>query len=151
MSSDDNGSDEFNDNDDDSLNFYDDNSDIKEFLEQDRGYDQKIERWRKKKKRKTEDSSTIEGVLDLPTSKAISKFISQGYIKGLGGVISTGKEANVYHAFSGPEIPKDIPEIAVKVYRTRTLDFKKIKNYIETFLEIKGLIKHCKKVTLYNE
>ena len=129
MSSDDNEFDEFNDtNDDDSLNFYDDDSDIKAFLEQDKGYSQKIDRWRKRKKRKTEDSSTVEGVLDLATSKTISKFISQGYITGLGGVISTGKEANVYHAYSGSEIPNDIPEIAVKVYRTRTLDFKKIRN-----------------------
>ncbi len=129
MSLDDNGSDEFIDTDDDeSLNSNDDDSLYTRWY--DKGYDHSIDRWRKKKKRKTEDNSTVESVLDLPTSKVISKFISQGYIKGLKGVISTGKEANVYHAYSGPEIPKDIPEIAVKVYRTRTLDFKKIKNYI---------------------
>ncbi|MHA2365354.1 MAG: serine protein kinase RIO [Candidatus Hodarchaeales archaeon] len=97
-----------------------------------REHTKRVERWRKKKKRKTEDSSTVEGVLDLTTSKEVSKLISQGYIKGLGGVVSTGKEANVYHAYANLlKLTEKLPELAVKIYRTRTLDFKKIRTYID--------------------
>lgn len=89
------------------------------------------EKWRKRRKRKTEDSSTVEGVLDLPTAKKVLKLINQGYIKGLGGVISTGKEANVYYASSGSKEKEiGLSELAIKIYRTRTLDWRKIRNYI---------------------
>lgn len=88
-------------------------------------------RFREKIKHKKEDSSTTEGVIDLSTSKEIYKLQKQ-YFKGLGGIISTGKESNVYYTKSlDLNLTHNIEELAIKVYRTRTLDFKKIKKYIE--------------------
>jgi RIO kinase 1 len=88
-------------------------------------------RFREKKKHKRDDSRTTEGVLDLSTSKEIYK-LQKNYLKGLGGIISTGKESNIYYTKSrNLKLTHNIDELAVKVYRTRTLDFKKIKKYIE--------------------
>lgn len=102
----------------------------------DKKYDQDNEqfdkRFRKKFKHKTEDRSTVEGVLDLPTSKELYKLQMHGFLDKINGIISTGKESNVYHATS-----KDLAatnnktNLAIKIFRTRTLDFKKIRLYID--------------------
>ena len=90
-----------------------------------------LDQWRERKKYKTEDSSTVEGVLDLATSKVVYQLINKQWIKGLGGIISTGKESNVYFAYSNNlEATQNIKNLAMKIYRTSTLDFKKIKSYI---------------------
>ena len=90
-----------------------------------------LDEWRKKTKDKKKDKSTVEGVLDLSTSKVINRFINKGYFKSLGGIISTGKESNVYYAHTdNHKITDGIKDLAIKIYRTRTLDFKKIKSYI---------------------
>jgi RIO kinase 1 len=58
-------------------------------------------------------------------------MINKGFFKSLGGVISTGKEANVYYARTGNKnLTNNLEDLAIKIYRTRTLDFKKIKSYI---------------------
>lgn len=67
---------------------------------------------------------TIEGVLDTSTLMTLYELENRGYFKKLMGVVSTGKEANVYWGVG------DNGEVAVKVYRTATLDFKKIWVYI---------------------
>ncbi|MFW9927869.1 MAG: serine protein kinase RIO [Candidatus Thorarchaeota archaeon] len=92
----------------------------------------KLDQWRKRVKDKEKDKSTIEGVLDLPTSKVILKIINKGYFTSLGGIISTGKEANVYYAKTKDlSLTYEIKHLALKIYRTRTLDFKKIHFYID--------------------
>ncbi|MHA2106038.1 MAG: serine protein kinase RIO [Candidatus Hodarchaeales archaeon] len=99
--------------------------------EMDRDDDKKLDEWRRKIKDKTKDRSTVEGVLDSTTSKIVFKLINMGFFKSLGGIISTGKEANVYYAQSDKkELTNNIDNLAIKIYRTRTLDFKKIKSYI---------------------
>ncbi|MFQ5981291.1 MAG: serine protein kinase RIO [Candidatus Heimdallarchaeota archaeon] len=93
----------------------------------DRDYERRVERWRKREKR-SEDLTTVEGVLDLPTRQILYKLINSGIIGEFGGALSTGKESTVFHAFAGPRLEAD--ELAIKVYRTRTLDFRRIQQYI---------------------
>jgi len=93
----------------------------------DRDYERKVERWKRREKR-SEDRTTVEGVLDLSTRRVIYGLLNRGFIKEFGGAISTGKESTVFHAFAGPKIDGD--ELAIKVYRTSTLDFRRIQIYI---------------------
>ncbi len=89
-------------------------------------------RYRKKFKHKTEDRSTVEGVLDFETSREIYRFQMKGLLDQFDGVLATGKESNVYYATTkNISETAGISELAVKIFRTRTLDFKKIKNYID--------------------
>lgn len=102
----------------------------------DKKYDQENEsydrRFRKKIRHKTEDKSTVEGVLDFSTSKEIYRLQMNGFLDKFDGVISTGKEANVYFATSKDLVKTNNKrDLAIKIFRTRTLDFKKIKFYID--------------------
>ncbi len=102
----------------------------------DKKYDKENEdfdrRYRKKYKHKTEDRSTVEGVLDFSTSRELYKLQMNSFLEKIFGVVSTGKESNVYYATS-----KDLSftnnkiGLALKIFRTRTLDFKKIRFYID--------------------
>ncbi|MHA1754052.1 MAG: serine protein kinase RIO [Candidatus Odinarchaeia archaeon] len=99
--------------------------------------DIKLDKLRVKEK-DTEEYETYEGVLDKPTLKTLYQLAKKNYLTTLYGVISTGKEANVYWC------KKDDLDYAVKIYRTTTLDFKKLKNYIigdPRFKKIKRNIK----------
>ncbi|OED30606.1 serine protein kinase RIO [Methanosphaera sp. WGK6] len=78
-----------------------------------------------KKIKSVEDKQVSSEVFDDKTLKVLYKLAKQGYINSLNGVISTGKEANV---FLGTD--DDGNSVAVKIYRVVTLDFKKIKEYI---------------------
>jgi len=63
----------------------------------------------------------------LRTLKTLYK-LSTKYIKAMGGVVSTGKEANVFYAdgiFEGKAVP-----MAVKIYRIETSSFEKMDEYI---------------------
>ncbi|MGZ4864596.1 MAG: serine protein kinase RIO [Halobacteriota archaeon] len=75
--------------------------------------------------READDLKVREEVFDERTLKVLYHLASSGLIQALGGVISTGKEANVFHAF-GP----DKRELAIKVYRIKTSDFKAMQDYI---------------------
>ncbi|EKE42086.1 hypothetical protein ENUP19_0273G0013 [Entamoeba nuttalli] len=70
------------------------------------------------------DRATNDQVLDHRTRVVLSKFIKNGIIKELHGTVSTGKEANVYHAF-GQEF-----ELAVKIFKTSILIFKDRERYV---------------------
>jgi len=76
------------------------------------------------KEKGSELFKTVEGVLDTSTLMTLYELENRGYFRKLMGVVSTGKEANVYWGVGDGE------EVAVKVYRTATLDFKKIWVYI---------------------
>ncbi|KAL6201616.1 hypothetical protein ACLB2K_025329 [Fragaria x ananassa] len=67
------------------------------------------------------DRATVEKVLDFKTIFIIHKMMHRHVYEVIHGCISTGKEAHVYHA-----IDSDGKELAIKVFKTSVLDFKKI-------------------------
>lgn len=71
-----------------------------------------------------DERATTDQVLDPRTRMILFKMINSGTIEAINGCVSTGKEANVYHAF-GPEC-----ELAVKVYKTSILIFKDRDRYV---------------------
>ncbi|KAG8946845.1 protein kinase rio1 [Tulasnella sp. 424] len=71
------------------------------------------------------DRATTEQVLDPRTRLILYKMIGRGVIFEVNGCISTGKEANVYHALS-PERA----HIALKIYKTSILVFKDRDRYV---------------------
>lgn len=85
----------------------------------------KIDKRRVRKKR-SEDLSAVEAVFDRSTLLTLYYLINSGVISELFGVISTGKEANVYWAKGENE-----EDYAVKIYRTATADFKKMSVYVQ--------------------
>ena len=93
-----------------------------------RRIDEYLDKLRMKEKG-MEDRKIYEEVLDLRTLKALYKLSAKGYIKALGGVISTGKEANVFYADGRDEEGNEIP-IAVKIYRIETSEFYKMDEYL---------------------
>ncbi len=72
----------------------------------------------------SEDLKSFEGVFDTSTLKTLYHLANRGYIDALGGVISTGKEANVFHALGCGR------EIAIKIYRIAASDFRAMQSYI---------------------
>jgi len=80
------------------------------------------------KEKDSEERKIYAEVLDLRTLKTLYKLSAKGIIKAMGGVISTGKEANVLYA-DGLWNGKDIP-LAVKIYRIETSEFHKMDEYI---------------------
>ncbi|MET1125119.1 MAG: serine protein kinase RIO [Archaeoglobaceae archaeon] len=76
----------------------------------------------------SEERKIYEEVLDGRTLKTLYKLSAKGYIKALGGVVSTGKEANVFYA-DGCYEGKDVP-MAVKIYRIETSEFEKLDEYL---------------------
>jgi len=73
-----------------------------------------------------EDKTVGSEVFDKQTLETLYKLAKMGYIKQLYGVISTGKEANVFRGLDDHG-----NYVAVKIYRITTSDFKKMKNYIQ--------------------
>lgn len=95
-----------------------------------------------------DDRATVEQVLDPRTMLVLSGMMKRGMFDSIAGCISTGKEANVYHATStidptvwtttrNPHIRPDSAEegktweLAVKVYKTSVLVFKDRARYVE--------------------
>ncbi|KAK9452210.1 RIO1 family-domain-containing protein, partial [Limtongia smithiae] len=71
------------------------------------------------------DRATIEQVLDPRTCKILAKFINNGELSEINGCISTGKEANVYHAITDSGSHR-----ALKIYKTSILVFKDRDRYV---------------------
>ena len=86
--------------------------------------DEKIDAYRSKIKN-SEDLKLRSEVFDVATLKALYTFASKGVIEAMGGVVSTGKEGNVFHALG-----KDGKELAIKIYRISTSDFRKMEDYM---------------------
>ncbi|KAF1919430.1 RIO1 family-domain-containing protein [Ampelomyces quisqualis] len=76
------------------------------------------------------DRATTEQVLDRRTQMILLQLINRNTISEIHGVISTGKEANVYHAITELEDADPIHR-AVKVYKTSILVFKDRAKYVE--------------------
>ncbi len=76
----------------------------------------------------SEERKIYAEVLDARTLKTLYKLSAKGYIKAMGGVVSTGKEANVFYAdghFEGRDVA-----MAVKIYRMETSEFDKMDEYL---------------------
>ncbi|ETE62681.1 Serine/threonine-protein kinase RIO1, partial [Ophiophagus hannah] len=71
------------------------------------------------------DRATVEQVLDPRTRMILFKMLSRGVISEINGCVSTGKEANVYHASTAKGENR-----AIKIYKTSILMFKDRDKYV---------------------
>ena len=84
------------------------------------------------------DRATSEQVLDPRTRMILLQMINRNIVSEVNGCLSTGKEANVYHAISLPLQNDDSPEAAdttplqraIKIYKTSILVFKDRDKYV---------------------
>jgi len=84
------------------------------------------------------DRATVELVLDPRTRVILVKMLKNNFITEINGCISTGKEANVYHALTPTG-----ESLAIKIYKTSILIFKDRERYIEgEFRFRRGYSKH---------
>lgn len=72
-----------------------------------------------------QDRATAELVMDPRTRMILFKLLNRGLITEINGCISTGKEANVYHATN-----KFGDDYAIKIYKTSILTFKDRDKYV---------------------
>ncbi|CAN1266259.1 Serine/threonine-protein kinase rio1 [Linum perenne] len=72
------------------------------------------------------DRATVEQAIDPRTRMVLFKMINRGIFNDINGCISTGKEANVYHATKS-----NGQELAIKVYKTSVLVFKDRDRYVQ--------------------
>ncbi len=89
-----------------------------------KGIEKRLDEYRMKVK-DSGDLKAESGVFDTPTLKTLYTLSSRGVIKAMGGVVSTGKEADVFHALG-----EGGKELAVKIYRITTSDFQKMQDYL---------------------
>ncbi len=69
-------------------------------------------------------------MLDPRTRQILFKMVNKGFVDHVHGAISTGKEANVYHATRSNPTGDDEADVAIKVYKTSILVFKDREQYI---------------------
>lgn len=79
----------------------------------------------KKRIKDYRDRKTEMSVLDIPTLETLYKFSKRGIIKALGGPISSGKEAVIFHGIGAEE-----EELAIKMYKVSTSNFNVMLDYI---------------------
>ncbi|KAK7256758.1 hypothetical protein RIF29_30218 [Crotalaria pallida] len=72
------------------------------------------------------DRATVEQAIDPRTRMVLFKMLNRGVFHDINGCISTGKEANVYHATKS-----DGRELAIKIYKTSVLVFKDRDRYVQ--------------------
>uniref|UniRef100_A0A1B6CH20 Serine/threonine-protein kinase RIO1 n=2 Tax=Clastoptera arizonana TaxID=38151 RepID=A0A1B6CH20_9HEMI len=87
------------------------------------------------------DRATAEQVMDPRTRMILFKLLNRGFIQEINGCISTGKEANVYHATGSRDgITSDF---AIKIYKTSILVFKDRDKYVSGEFRFRhGYCKH---------
>ncbi|KAM3385341.1 hypothetical protein ACQJBY_009310 [Aegilops geniculata] len=84
------------------------------------------------------DRATVEQAIDPRTRMVLFKMLNRGDFNNINGCISTGKEANVYHATK-----IDGQELATKVYKTSVLVFKDRDRYVQGDYRFRyGYFKH---------
>lgn len=79
----------------------------------------------KKKDKDKSDRSVVEKVIDAKTERLFEKWIRNGVVRVINGCVSSGKEANVYHAVAG-----DGKDLALKIYKVDTMVFRDREEYI---------------------
>ncbi|KAH7112948.1 RIO1 family-domain-containing protein [Dendryphion nanum] len=79
------------------------------------------------------DRATVEQVLDPRTRMILFQLLNKDIVSEIHGVLSTGKEANVYHAITEDSRNLDAPPLqrAIKVYKTSILKFKDREQYVK--------------------
>jgi RIO kinase 1 len=83
------------------------------------------------------ERATLEEVFDQATRLIIYKFLTEGVLHEVHGVVSAGKEARVYWGKN-----KEGKDLAVKIYLTTSADFKRgMYKYIDGDYRFKG-VKH---------
>ena len=87
--------------------------------------DDELDRRKMKRRRDDDEYKVIEGVIDPPTLKAIYRLFRRTDLDKVHGVISTGKEANVYR---GETI--NGTSVAVKIYRISTAETDFMREYM---------------------
>ena len=80
---------------------------------------------REKKQSEYELRKISQGVFDKSTLNSICDLINKGAIDELVGIVSTGKESNVYWGW------REGKEIAVKIYCVDASDFRTMEKYIK--------------------
>ena len=75
------------------------------------------------------ERATAEQVLDPRTRMILLQMVNGNVVSEINGVISTGKEANVYHAISIDDEGNETHR-AIKVYKTSILVFKDREKYV---------------------
>ncbi len=92
-----------------------------------RRHEQKIERARSKRTKDIDVFKTVEEVLDKRTVMVLYQAINNGPLSRIFGTVKAGKEARIYWAEG-----KGGEELAVKIYLTSSMEFKKsMLQYIE--------------------
>ncbi len=71
------------------------------------------------------DRKIAERIFDNSTLLTLEKLMRHKKLDRLEGIVSTGKEANVFHGFLGKR------EVAIKIYAVETSDFKNMDRYIK--------------------
>jgi RIO kinase 1 len=87
--------------------------------------DRKRDKQRVKTKRKHEERAAYGGIFDKQTHEIIKKLYVKGILFELVGIISAGKEANVYFGYGKNNHP-----IAIKIYKIDPQNTKWMKTYI---------------------
>ncbi|WP_455143691.1 serine protein kinase RIO [Candidatus Hodarchaeum mangrovi] len=111
----------------------------------------KEDRWRKKRKKK-EDYETVSAVIDLNTAKQIKKLQSLRIIDQITGTIASGKESGVFLALLGSKGTEMVKEsgvsspIVIKIFRTSTLNFKRIIDYVSGDVRFHKKSKNIRKI-----
>jgi len=73
-----------------------------------------------------EERKVTAEVFDRATYQTLYELSSRGIIEAMGGPVSTGKEANVFHVLG-----RGGGELAVKIYRIATADFNAMHEYMD--------------------
>ncbi|ASJ16422.1 hypothetical protein A3L04_04690 [Thermococcus chitonophagus] len=94
-----------------------------------------------KREKDSELFKVFSEVFDRTTVETISYFYRRGKIERLYGVLSTGKEANVFAGYDAKG-----NRIAVKIYRTYTTEFRRIWEYLAADPRVGYLPKDIRKL-----
>ncbi|MBD3158598.1 MAG: serine protein kinase RIO [Candidatus Lokiarchaeota archaeon] len=79
----------------------------------------------RKKRKDSDELKVVEGVIDPPTLKVLYNLLNRGIIDAVHGIISAGKEANVYRGQK-----RDGTYVAIKIYRMTTAQKEYMQKYI---------------------
>lgn len=94
------------------------------------------------KLKEKKDFSTRELAVDANTRLQLFKLIDSGTLNEVTGVIATGKEAVIAHAFGGYHEKYDIPqEVAIKIFKTTLTEFKSREKYIKDDYRFKARLR----------
>jgi len=97
----------------------------------------------RKRDKDSDSRKTYDQVFDRAALLNLAKLISDGAISTLDYPVSTGKEANVFHATDREGRAK-----AVKIYRINTATFRNIAQYIEGDSRFRGVRRATKPTIL---